>query len=133
MLGDRTRVVSGTARGLGRGIAAESGWQGGDVVAHRRSSEAQAHGVVDTVESMDGLGGAVPRQGDAVDCHPGTVETDMVEAASHRGQGKTRDRIPLNWFATVEDVAGSGRSVASEDSSYTTADAGRHRRHGRNT
>jgi len=51
---------------------------------------------------------------------PGFVETDMLEEVPERVQEKIIDRIPLNRFATVEDIAGIVRFVASEESSYMT-------------
>jgi 3-oxoacyl-[acyl-carrier protein] reductase len=51
---------------------------------------------------------------------PGFVETDMLDGVPERVQQKIIDRIPLNRFATVDDIAGIVRFVASEDSSYMT-------------
>jgi 3-oxoacyl-[acyl-carrier protein] reductase len=51
---------------------------------------------------------------------PGFVETDMLESVPERVQEKIIDRIPLNRFATVEDIAGIVRFVASPQSSYMT-------------
>ena len=51
---------------------------------------------------------------------PGFVETDMLDEVSERVQEKILDRIPLNRFATVDDIAGIVRFVAGEDSSYMT-------------
>ncbi|SEP04777.1 3-oxoacyl-[acyl-carrier-protein] reductase [Halorientalis persicus] len=51
---------------------------------------------------------------------PGFVETDMLEDVPERVQQKILDRIPLNRFATVDDVAGIVRFLASRDSSYMT-------------
>ncbi|MFB6178689.1 MAG: beta-ketoacyl-ACP reductase [Halorientalis sp.] len=51
---------------------------------------------------------------------PGFVETDMLEEVPERVKQKILDRIPLNRFATVEDIAGIVRFVASEESSYMT-------------
>jgi 3-oxoacyl-[acyl-carrier protein] reductase len=51
---------------------------------------------------------------------PGFVETDMLESVPDRVKNKILDRIPLNRFATTEDVAGIVRFVASEDSGYMT-------------
>jgi len=51
---------------------------------------------------------------------PGFVETDMLEDVPERVQEKIVDRIPLNRFAQVEDIAGIVRFVASEESSYMT-------------
>jgi 3-oxoacyl-[acyl-carrier protein] reductase len=51
---------------------------------------------------------------------PGFVETDMLDEVPERVQNKILDRIPLNRFATVEDIAGIVRFVAGEESSYMT-------------
>jgi 3-oxoacyl-[acyl-carrier protein] reductase len=51
---------------------------------------------------------------------PGFVETDMLEEVPERVQQKIIDRIPLNRFATVDDIAGIVRFVASPESSYMT-------------
>jgi 3-oxoacyl-[acyl-carrier protein] reductase len=51
---------------------------------------------------------------------PGFVATDMLETVPERVKEKILDRIPLNRFATVDDVAGIVRFLASEDSSYMT-------------
>ncbi|MEF8868591.1 MAG: SDR family oxidoreductase, partial [Haloarculaceae archaeon] len=51
---------------------------------------------------------------------PGFVETDMLETVPERVKEKILDRIPLNRFATTDDVAGIVRFLASEDSSYMT-------------
>ncbi len=51
---------------------------------------------------------------------PGFVRTDMLETVPERVQEKILQRIPLNRFADVDDVAGIVRFVASEDSSYMT-------------
>ncbi len=51
---------------------------------------------------------------------PGFVETDMLETVPERVQEKILRRIPLDRFATPQDIAGIVRFVASEDSSYMT-------------
>ncbi|WP_299267586.1 beta-ketoacyl-ACP reductase [Halorientalis sp.] len=51
---------------------------------------------------------------------PGFVETDMLDEVPERVQQKILDRIPLNRFATVDDVAGIVRFLSSEASSYMT-------------
>jgi 3-oxoacyl-[acyl-carrier protein] reductase len=51
---------------------------------------------------------------------PGFVKTDMLESVPERVQEKILSRIPLNRFATVSDIAGIVRFVASEESSYMT-------------
>jgi 3-oxoacyl-[acyl-carrier protein] reductase len=51
---------------------------------------------------------------------PGFVETDMLETVPERVKEKILRRIPLDRFATPEDVAGIVRFVASEDAGYMT-------------
>ncbi len=51
---------------------------------------------------------------------PGFVETDMLEEVPKRVQEKILREIPLDRFATIEDVAPIVRFVASEESSYMT-------------
>jgi len=51
---------------------------------------------------------------------PGFVATDMLDEVPERVQEKILDRIPLNRFAAVEDIAGIVRFVASPESSYMT-------------
>ncbi|WP_247005563.1 beta-ketoacyl-ACP reductase [Halorientalis litorea] len=234
MLEDQTCVVTGSSRGIGRGIAEELGSYGADVVVNYRSSEAAAHETVEAIE--DGGGNAIAIQGDVAEYEeveamcdqvhdtfgrvdvlvnnagitidkkfenmtrddwqtvvevnlggvfncthclfddikkssdgrlinissvvgqqgnygqanyattksglfgftrtlalelastgstancvaPGFVETDMLEEVPERVQQKILDRIPLNRFATVDDVAGIVRFLAGPDSSYMT-------------
>jgi 3-oxoacyl-[acyl-carrier protein] reductase len=51
---------------------------------------------------------------------PGFVRTDMLETVPERVKEKILDRIPLNRFATTDDVAGIVRFVASPDAGYMT-------------
>jgi 3-oxoacyl-[acyl-carrier protein] reductase len=51
---------------------------------------------------------------------PGFVATDMLEEVPKRVQEKLLRDIPLDRFATVEDISGIVSFVASEDSSYMT-------------
>ncbi|SDF30867.1 3-oxoacyl-[acyl-carrier-protein] reductase [Halorientalis regularis] len=234
MLDGQTCLVTGSSRGIGRGIAEELGRHGADVVVNYRSSEAAAHEVVDAIEDegetaiavqgdvadyddveamcerihdtfgqvdvlvnnagitidkkfenmtkedwetvMDvNLGGVfncthclfddikaadqgrlinissvVGQQGNygqanyattksglfgftrtlalelastgsTANCvAPGFVETDMLEDVPERVQQKIIDRIPLNRFAEVEDIAGIVRFLSSAESSYMT-------------
>jgi 3-oxoacyl-[acyl-carrier protein] reductase len=235
-LSDRTCVVTGASRGIGRGIATELGDCGANVVVNYRSSEAEAHDVVDRIESADGDGRAVAVQADVSDVDdvaamydrtaeafgpadvlvnnagltvdrklenmsredwdrvinvnlggvfnctkqyfqdlqdaeegrlinissvvgqqgnygqsnyattksglfgftrtvalemassgstancvaPGFTKTDMLEDVPERVQEKILQRIPLGRFASVDDVCGMVRFIASEDSSYMT-------------
>jgi len=234
MLENQTCVVTGASRGIGRGIAEEFGRHGANVVVNYRSSEVEAHEVVDAVEDAGGtampaqanvadqdaveamrddvidafgsadvlvnnagitidkkfenmtredwervidvnLGGVynatsafysdietaengrlinvssvvgqqgnygqanyaatksalfgftrtlaleLAASGSTANCvAPGFVETDMLEDVPERVQQKIIDRIPLNRFATVGDVAGIVRFVASPDAGYMT-------------
>ena len=233
-LQDRTCVVTGSSRGIGRGIAEDLGEHGANVVVNYRSSESEAHDVVDAIEAAGGtaiavqadvcdkaeveamaervqdafggtdvlvnnagitvdkkfenmtrddwdkvvdvnLGGVfncthaffddlkdadsgrlinissvVGQQGNygqanyaatksglfgftrtvalelakydtTANCvAPGFVQTDMLDKVPERVQEKILNRIPLNRFATVDDISGIVRFVASEDSSYMT-------------
>ncbi|EMA31399.1 beta-ketoacyl-ACP reductase [Halobiforma nitratireducens] len=58
----RTCVITGSARGIGRGIAEHLGSDGANVVVNYRSSEDAAHETVDAVESAGG--NAVAAQAD---------------------------------------------------------------------
>jgi 3-oxoacyl-[acyl-carrier protein] reductase len=51
---------------------------------------------------------------------PGFVETDMLADVPDEVQEKIIEDIPLNRFATVEDIAGIVRFVAGPESSYMT-------------
>ena len=51
---------------------------------------------------------------------PGFVATDMLETVPERVKEKILDRIPLNRFATTDDVAGIVGFLAGEDSAYMT-------------
>ncbi|SDM62435.1 3-oxoacyl-[acyl-carrier protein] reductase [Halogranum gelatinilyticum] len=233
-LQDRTCVVTGSSRGIGRGIAEDLGAHGANVVVNYRSSEGEAHEVVDAIEEDGGtaiavqadvcdedeveamadrvadafggtdvlvnnagitvdkkfenmsredwdqvmdvnLGGVyncthaffddlkdadhgrlinissvVGQQGNygqanyattksglfgftrtvalelarhntTANCvSPGFVKTDMLEKVPERVQEKILSRIPLDRFATVEDISGIVRFVASEESAYMT-------------
>jgi 3-oxoacyl-[acyl-carrier protein] reductase len=63
----RTCIVTGGSRGIGRAIAEELGAAGANVVVNYRSSEAEAHEVVDAVEASDGDGTAIAVQADVCD------------------------------------------------------------------
>jgi 3-oxoacyl-[acyl-carrier protein] reductase len=51
---------------------------------------------------------------------PGFVKTDMLEPVPDRVKEQILERIPLDRFAEVEDIAGIVRFLASEESSYMT-------------
>jgi len=54
MLEDRTCLVTGASRGIGRAIAEELGQQGAEVVVNYRSSEAEAEATAETIEDAGG-------------------------------------------------------------------------------
>ncbi|MEF8784544.1 MAG: beta-ketoacyl-ACP reductase [Haloarculaceae archaeon] len=58
----RTCLVTGSSKGIGRGIAEDLGSRGANVVVNYRSSEAAAHEVKDTIE--DSGGNAIAVQAD---------------------------------------------------------------------
>lgn len=51
---------------------------------------------------------------------PGFVETDMLASVPDRIREKILDDIPLDRFATPDDIASFVRFLASEDSAYMT-------------
>ncbi|GAB7020003.1 beta-ketoacyl-ACP reductase [Halostagnicola bangensis] len=61
----RTCVITGSARGIGRGIAEYLGAEGANVVINYRSSEGDAHEAVDTIETAGGS--AITAQADVAD------------------------------------------------------------------
>ncbi|WP_101294261.1 beta-ketoacyl-ACP reductase [Halegenticoccus soli] len=64
-LQDRTCIVTGSSRGIGRGIAEELGRHGANVVVNYRSSERDAYDVVDRIDSEGGT--AIAVQADVTD------------------------------------------------------------------
>ena len=54
LLEDRTCLVTGASRGIGRGIAEELGANGADVVVNYRSSESEAQAVKETINEEPG-------------------------------------------------------------------------------
>ncbi|MFB6303699.1 MAG: beta-ketoacyl-ACP reductase [Haloferacaceae archaeon] len=51
---------------------------------------------------------------------PGFTRTDMLEKVPERVKENIRSRIPLNRFATTEDIVGLVRFLASDESAYMT-------------
>ncbi len=54
MLEDKTCLVTGASRGIGRAIAEELGHNGAEVVVNYRSSEAEAEATAETIEDAGG-------------------------------------------------------------------------------
>ena len=61
-LDNQTCVVTGSSRGIGRGIAKDLGAHGANVVVNYRSSEAEARAVVEDIRESGGT--AIPAQAD---------------------------------------------------------------------
>ena len=75
---DRTCLVTGASRGIGRAIAEELGSRGARVVVNYRSAERKA---AETVEAVEAAGGeAIPVQADVTDA-------DAVDAMAERVHG----------------------------------------------
>lgn len=61
------------------------------------------------------------REGSTANCvAPGFVKTDMLEPVPDRVKEQILERIPLDRFAEVEDIAGIVRFLSSHESSYMT-------------
>jgi len=97
MLDGQTCVVTGSSRGIGRGIALELAENGADVVVNYRSSEGAAYDVVDEIEDMGRT--AVAVQADVAD-------RDQVQAMAeevHDSVGEI-DVLVNNAGITIDKV-----------------------------
>ena len=78
-LAGKTCVVTGSSRGIGRGIATELGRNGAEVVVNYRSSDTQANEVVDEIEDAGGT--AVAIQTDVADVEQVSTMYEQVQSA----------------------------------------------------
>ncbi|MFB6301490.1 MAG: beta-ketoacyl-ACP reductase [Haloferacaceae archaeon] len=72
-------LVTGSSRGIGRGIAEALAGSGASVIVNYRASEAQAYDVVDGIENAGGQ--AIPCQADVTDHEQVTAMCDRVHEA----------------------------------------------------
>ncbi|QSW99473.1 3-oxoacyl-ACP reductase FabG [Haloterrigena alkaliphila] len=77
----RTCVITGSARGIGRGIAEYLGEEGANVVINYRSSKGDAQEAVDTIETAGGS--AVAAQADVAD----RAEVEHMREVCHEAFG----------------------------------------------
>lgn len=112
-LADRTCVVTGGSRGIGRGIAEELGRFGATVIVNYRSSQAGAREVADTIDATDGDGEAYTVRADVteqedVDAMYETVREEVgpVDVLINNA-GITADRTfqnmtPEDWHRVID-------------------------------
>lgn len=94
-LEDRTCLVTGASKGIGRGIAEELGEHGANVVVNYRSSEDAAYDVRDTID--EGPGSAVVAQADVSNFD----EVEAMHEATHEEFGGI-DVLVNNAGVTVD-------------------------------
>ncbi|EMA55499.1 MULTISPECIES: beta-ketoacyl-ACP reductase [Halococcus] len=93
---DRTCVVTGSSRGIGRGIAECFGTQGANVVVNYRRSETEANEVVDRIESAGGRALAI--QADVTD----QEQVEAMRETTHDAFG--RADVVVNNAGINQDV-----------------------------
>jgi 3-oxoacyl-[acyl-carrier protein] reductase len=76
-LQDKTCVVTGGSRGIGRAIAENLGEEGANVVVNYRSSEREAYDVAEAID--EGPGSAIPVQADVSDMDEVRAMYDVVD------------------------------------------------------
>ncbi|SEP69516.1 beta-ketoacyl-ACP reductase [Natrinema salaciae] len=107
----RTCVITGSARGIGRGIAEYLGEEGANVVINYRSSEGDAYEAVDTIESAGGS--AVAAQADVSDraeveqmvdvCHEAFGQVDvLVNNAGITADKQFTEMSPEEWNRVMD-------------------------------
>jgi 3-oxoacyl-[acyl-carrier protein] reductase len=121
-LEDRTCVITGASRGIGRGIAEEMAGEGANVVINYRSSEEEARDTVETIR--DAGGDAIASQADVTDYEAVGAMRDEVHDAFGRADilinnaGITKDttfaRMTPEEWQTVIDVNLNGTFNASK-------------------
>jgi 3-oxoacyl-[acyl-carrier protein] reductase len=135
ILEDQTCLVTGASRGIGRGIAEELGRHGASVGVNYRSSEAEAHDVVETIESEGGT--AVPLQADvanmsdveamATEIHDAFGPVDvLVNNAGITIDKKFENMTKENWDAVIDvNLGGVFNATSTFFEDVKSADDGR--------
>jgi 3-oxoacyl-[acyl-carrier protein] reductase len=131
----RTCVVTGSARGIGRGIAEDLGGQGANVVVNYRSSEGPAHETVAAIE--DAGGQAIAVQADVTDPEAiaamrerthdtfGPVDV-LVNNAGINRDTRFHDMDREEWSAVLEvNLGGTFNATKTFYEDLLDADAGR--------
>lgn len=121
-LEDRTCVITGASRGIGRGIAEEMAGEGANVVVNYRSSADEARDAVDTIR--DAGGDAIAAQADVTDYEAvGAMREEVVDAFGPadiliNNAGITKDtsfaRMSPEEWKTVIDVNLNGTFNATK-------------------
>ena len=112
-LADRTCLVTGASRGIGRAVARELGRHGATVIVNYRSSEAAAHEVADAITEDEGDGRGFPVQADVTDPEAVAAMRDGIEETVGsidvlvNNAGITRDRTfsdmtAEDWHAVID-------------------------------
>ncbi|WP_408957879.1 beta-ketoacyl-ACP reductase [Natrinema sp. 74] len=107
----RTCVITGSARGIGRGIAEYLGREGANVVVNYRSSEGPAHEAVEAIESAGG--DAVTAKADVTDradvehmrevCHEAFGQCDvLVNNAGITADKQFTEMSPEEWDRVMD-------------------------------
>ena len=121
-LEDRTCVITGASRGIGRGIAEEMAGEGANVVVNYRSSEGESRDVVQTIREAGG--DAIASQADVTDYEAvGEMRDEVHDAFGPvdiliNNAGITKDttfaRMSPEEWKTVIDVNLNGTFNASK-------------------